>query len=270
MRLGLEAGKDTHALAVELGIHGVPINAAQLAQEGVEATLRPLREQGLTVCQIGAFGFNPLNVKESERATLEQAIPLAAETGCPYIVINGGNYNANAFGATDRRNYGAEALDEAARNLAPLLSLADRHGARLSIEPILKSAVSSPERFLMLQQKVGSPALRINIDVTSLYDYWDLIDPTATVEHICTALAGHYGLAHVKEVALADGFHLHAGLAPLGAGATDWAQYLRLIAPHLPDDSWVILEHTQTPEETRSSVALLRDAANRAGVTLAL
>ena len=50
MRLGLEAGKDTHDLAVELGIKGVPISAEQLVRDGVEATLAPLRARGLQVC----------------------------------------------------------------------------------------------------------------------------------------------------------------------------------------------------------------------------
>ena len=43
MRLGLEAGKDTLDLAVELGIRGVPISADRLVQDGVQATLAPLR-----------------------------------------------------------------------------------------------------------------------------------------------------------------------------------------------------------------------------------
>jgi hypothetical protein len=51
------------------------------------------------------------------------------------------------------------------------------------------------------------------------------------------ALTGHYGLLHVREVALNPAFHIHAGLAPLGNGATDWVQALRLAAPHQPENS---------------------------------
>jgi hypothetical protein len=106
------------------------------------------------------------------------------------------------------------------------------------------------------------------VDVSSLYDYWDLCDPRAKVEQTCTGLAGHYGLGHIKELALQDGIHIHAGLVPLGQGLTDWAQVLRLMDPHMPDDSWAILEHVLSPEEARASVALLRAAAAEAGVTL--
>jgi sugar phosphate isomerase/epimerase len=273
MRLGLEAGEYTRDVAVEHGIRGVPISADQLANDGVDATLTPLKERGLEVCQIGAFMFNPLSTdlqaQAKQAATLTKAIPLARETGCPYIVINGGNYHPSGYGAGDARNFTDEALTEVADALKPYLEAAEKHGAKLSIEAYLKTAVHSAETFLKLKEKVGgADTLRCNVDVTSLYDYQDLWDPTGKVEHVCTALAGHYGLGHIKEVALHEGFHIHAGLAPLGSGRTNWAQVLRLMAPHLPEDSWLILEHVLSPEEGRASIKLLRAAADEAGVTL--
>ena len=272
MRLGLEAGAHTLDLAAAHGVGGVPISADRLVKDGVQATLAPLRERGLRVCQIGAFGYNPLSSDRERQAQqavlLERAIPLAAQTGCPYIVICGGNHHPSGFGAGDPRNFTDEALDKIARDLMPVLKLAEQHGVKLAIEPYLKTAIYSADRFLALQQKVGSDALRVNVDVTSLYGYWDLWDSRETVRHTCTALAGHYGLAHIKEVALSEGFHIHAGLAPLGTGVTDWVEVLRLIAPHMPHDSWVILEHVLTREEAESSLALLREAAVQAGATL--
>lgn len=268
MRLGIEAGPYTLAAARELGIHGVPVEAEALVRDGVEVTLAPLRAAGLAVCQIGAFGFNPLALKPAQAELLERVIPLASATGCRYIVINGGNYHPSGFLAADARNFSDDALGQVAQVLAPFVRLAERHDVRLSIEAYLKTAISTPERFLALHKQIDSAALVVNVDVTSLYDFWDLIDPSAAVAHICSTLAGHYGLVHVKEVALNDGFHLHAGLAPLGAGATDWEQFLRLVAPQLPADSWVILEHVSSLDEARQSVAYLRRAAAAAGVTL--
>ena len=272
MRLGLDAGEYTMDLAVEQGIKGVPVSADQLVKDGVDATVAPLRARGLQVCQIGAFGYNPLSVDHEAQAhqkrLMEQVIPLAQGAGCAYIVICGGNYHPSGFAAGDARNFSDQALDELADALVPALTLAEQYGVNISIEPYLKTAIYSPERFLALQKRVKSSRLRINIDVTSLYDYWDLWDARKTVEHICTTLAGHYGLGHIKEIALAEGFHIHAGLAPLGQGVTDWGQVLGLMAPHMPDDSWVILEHVQTPEEGRASLALLRTAAAQVNVAL--
>jgi sugar phosphate isomerase/epimerase len=272
MRLGLEAGGHTLDLAVELGIGGVPITAEALARDGVAATLAPLRDRGLSVCQIGAFGFNPLSpdakAREQQQQTLSAALPLAAETGCRYVVIGSGNYHPSAFGGTDARNFRPEAITALARELAPIVRLAEACGALICIELYLKAVISSPARFLALSEQVGSPALRANIDVTSLYDFGAMIDPAATVEAVCSQLAGHYGLGHIKDIGLDEGFHLHMGLAPLGTSPTDWSDVLRRMSLHLAEDSWLILEHIQTPEEGRASAQLLRAAAQAAGVTL--
>lgn len=272
MRLGLEAGEHTLDLAMEEGIKGVPVGIDQLVNEGVDATLAPLRDRGLEVCQIGAFGYNPLSTnvegQKKQSKMLEKGIPLAAETGCPHIVICGGNYHPSGFAAGDARNFAPQALDTIAAELAPLLALAERHGVKLCIEPYIKTAICSPERFLALREKVGSDALCANLDVTSFYDLRDMWDPAATVERVCRELAGHYGLGHIKGIAMAEGFHIHISLAPLAEDPTDWTQMLRLAKEHWPEDSWMVLEHVQTPEEARDSLVRVRAAAAEAGVEL--
>ncbi len=272
MRLGLEAGADTLELAVRHGVRGVPIDAAALSEHGVAEVLAPLRERGLEVCQIGAFGYNPLQetaAQAEQQRMLERVIPLAADTGCPYIVVCGGNVHPSGFGAADPRNFTAAALEQVSRQLGPLVRLAERHGAKLSVEAYLKTAVGSPERFLELWRLVGSDALRVNIDVTSLYDVHDLLEgPGPKVAHVCRTLAGHYGLVHVKDVVLKEGFHVHIDLAPLGSSPTDWAEVLRLAEPQMNADSWLVLEHVASADEAAASLAYLRRAAERAGVTL--
>jgi sugar phosphate isomerase/epimerase len=272
VRLGLEAGGHTLDIAVKHGIKGVPIYIDSLVNDGVEKTLAPLRERGLDVCQIGAFGYNPLSTDEAEQdrqtKMLEHVIPLANDTGCSYITICGGNYHPSGFGAADLRNFKPDALDKIARKLSPLIKLAEKHKVKLTIEAYLKTAINSPETFLELWQKIGSDNLCVNVDVTSLYDVCDVWDSTKTVEHVCNSLAGHYGLGHIKDVKLDDGFHVHMGLGPLGSSNTDWSQVLRLMSPNMPGDSWVILEHVASPEEADSSIKLLREAAIKADVTL--
>ncbi|MEM7736654.1 MAG: sugar phosphate isomerase/epimerase family protein [Deinococcota bacterium] len=268
MRLGLEAGLHTITAAADHGIQGVPIDASQLVNEGLAATLQPLQERGLQVCQIGAFGVNPLASDDTQTVMLKRAIEMAADIGCPYIVINGGNYHPSGFLAGDARNFEDAALNKIAEYLEPLLNHAEKHNVKLSLEPYLKGAIHSPQRFLDLKAMFNSDALRINIDVTSFYDYRAMWQPTPVVENVCTRLAGHYGLGHIKDVVLQEGFHIHIDLAPLGSSLTDWTQVLKLMAPNLPDDSWLILEHVSSPEEVTASLEILRTAADAAGVTL--
>ena len=82
-------------------------------------------------------------------------------------------------------------------------------------------------------------------------------------------LAGHYGLCHLKGVALAEGFHIHINLAPITEDCTDWAQVIKLVSQYVNEDSWVILEHVASPEEARKSIAYLRNLAQQLGVVLA-
>ncbi len=107
MRLGLEAGAHTLDLAVEEGIKGVPIGADQLAEAGVKETLGPLRERGLEVCQIGAFGYNPLSTdrerQAQQRGMLGRGISLATATGFPPLTIFGGNYHTSGLGGWGAR-----------------------------------------------------------------------------------------------------------------------------------------------------------------------
>ncbi len=270
MRLALDAGEHTLDLAAELGIGGVPIDGGSLLNDGVDATLKPLRERGLVPCQIGCFMFNPLSDdgNDAEAQRLRDVIPLASDAGCRNIVIGPGNFHPSGFGEHDPRNDEPAALAALADALQPMLDLCEQHDARLCIEPYLKGVINGPDRFKQLHDRLQSERLRANVDPSSLYDYADAIDPAAKVAAVCEGLVGHYGVIHLKEVALRPGFHVHLELAPIGSGKTDWADLLRCAAEHAAVDDWAVIEHVSSPEEAHASVAFIRDAASQAGVEL--
>ena len=272
MKLGLEAGKHTYELAARHGIKGVPIQIDELVGGGVETTLRPIRERDLEVCQIGAMGFNPLSPDAdlvlAQKKLLEKGIPLAAAAGCRVIAISCGSYAASAFGGSHRGNYGDEAITEMAEAIKPFLDLAEKHDVLFSIEPYIKGVIHTPEAFDKLAGAVGSAALRINLDVTNFYDLRDLIDPTDRCASVIPAVKGKVGIVHVKDIALREGFHIHAELAPITDGATDWKAVLEGAAAVVPDDTWVLLEHVMSPEEGDASIAHLRGIASELGLEL--
>ncbi|QDU70575.1 sugar phosphate isomerase/epimerase family protein [Mucisphaera calidilacus] len=271
MRLGLEAGEATHDVAAELGVRGVSIDAGVLLDRGVEAAMDPLRERGLEVCQVPAFGYNPLSpdrgALDRETDRLRRLIALTPATGCRYISIGPGSFASAAFGLFDERNRRDSAVEAMASALCPLVALAAAHDVVLTVEAYLKGVISSAERFAMLRDLVGSDHLRCNLDPSSLYaGVDDCFDPMPLVERTVAGLGGWIGLVHVKEVGLEEGFHVRMGLTPVGRGHTDWAAFLRLSSAYAAADSWVIVEHCQSAEEARSSVALIRAAAAEAGV----
>lgn len=273
MRLGLEAGEATLEAAVELGVTGVPIDGGALVERGIDATLTPLRTRGLEVCQIGAFGFNPLSTDRDEvdvqTQLLRDLIPKAGETGGRFIVLGPGNYHPSGFGHYDPRNFETSARHAYADALRPMLDLADRHDVYLTIEPYLKGVVNGAEAFDEIRERADSDRLRCNLDPSSLYaGLHDFLDPGPLVTRTVDGLRGHIGLIHIKELAVQEGFHLKMGLAPLAAGHTDWAAMLTAASRHVSEDAWVIVEHCASIDEARQHVAAIREAARAAGISL--
>ena len=265
MKLGLEAGDHTYVLAERHGVAGVPISIGDLVAQGAEDALEPLRSRGLQVCQIGAIGYNPLSpdakgVAEQTRL-LKLGIPLAASTGCPAIAISCGSYAASAYGGYHRENFSKAALDDMAAALEPLLGLAEESGAILSIEAYIKGVVHSPESFDRLAEICGSPALKINLDITSLYDLKDLIDPEPICRSVMPKLEGKVGIVHLKGIALQEGFHIQAGLAPITDDPTDWKLVLEETNRVVDDDTWAILEHVLSEEEGDRSIPFIKQIA---------
>ncbi len=273
MRLGLSFGKEQIKLAKELGAGGVSMGVQALVQEGPEKTLAPLRENGLSVCHWTHWWYNPL-VQDADKLaqatdTVKRAIPVVADTGCPDIVVNGGNYHPSGFEMSDPRNFTDQAIDEVARVMGPLLKLAEKHGAFLCVEPYIHCVVCTPERFLKLKEKVGSDALMCTLDICNFYTYPTMFTPTEHVRHVCETLKGHYRCVHAKDMIVSPGFHIHIDEADfLGQGSTDWITALQLIDRDMAGDGFVILEHHKTADTVRKGMANLKKAAEQAGVTL--
>ncbi|NOZ20448.1 MAG: sugar phosphate isomerase/epimerase [Planctomycetes bacterium] len=271
MKLGF-VGQFPEAVPVakEIGATGLPLSINALAERGPEAAAKPIRDAGMSACQIGAFGFNPLSPNRAEQKKQEdmlaKAIPLAAATGCPYLVINSGNYDEAGFMRGHPDNFTDRALDEVAVALDPVLSLAEQHGAKIVIEPMVHCVVSVPERFLALKERVKSNALRVNLDICNFFTLKDMWQPAEAVKRICGLLAGHYDLVHCKDLTVSQGVHIHIDETPLGTGVMDWETALHDIARDLPEGGWFIYEHVKSAEDARAGAKLLRDMAQKEGI----
>ena len=272
MRLGIDAGASSIEFAQAYGVAGVPVSSRALKEQGVQSALKPIRDAGLEVCQINAMGYNPLhpddNARAASRETVFNAFEVSGDVGCPWVSINAGNHHSTGFLDGDKRNFGEAALESIARELEPLLRAAEKADAYLSLEPYIKGAVFSSDRFLSLRRILGagSERLRINLDVTSFYDLHALIDPDPLCDKLCYDLKDFIGLIHVKEVRLNESFHIHADLAPVTEGPTDWERVLRRAMPSAPVDSWVIVEHVQSGEEAQRSIGHISNICDRFGL----
>jgi sugar phosphate isomerase/epimerase len=265
---------EARQIAGEIGAHGLPLWINALANQAPEAAIAPIRNAGMEVCQIGAFGYNPLSpnrdVQAQQERLVEEAILLVGRIGCPHVVINSGNRDVSGFLRGHADNFTDQALDEVAKALEKPLALAEEHGAKVVIEPMIHCMVSTPERFLSLKQRLKSEALRVNLDICNFLTLADMYNPIPAIERICGDLAGHYDLVHCKDLAVTEGVHIHIDETPLGTGMMDWAAALAFIARDLPMDGWFIYEHVKAAGDARRGAALLRQICAGASITLGL
>ena len=152
MRLGLDAGEYTLDLAVRSrGSKVCLFRRINWSKDGVDATLAPLRAHGFAGLPDRRVGYNPLSVDRSGPGAPKTddgaGHPSGADRPAALNCYCGGNYHPSGFAAGDARNFTDQALDELAR-LYPATTLAEQYGVNISIEPYLKTAIYSPERFL--------------------------------------------------------------------------------------------------------------------------
>lgn len=272
MRIGIDAGASSIEFAQAYGAAGVPVSSRALKENSVHSVLKPIKDTGLEVCQINAMGYNPLhpddNVRLSSCETVLNAFEVSGDVGCPWVSINAGNHHPTGFLDGDKRNFGDAALESIAREIEPLLRAAEKADAYLSLEPYIKGAVFSSDRFLSLRRILGDGAkrLRINLDVTSFYDLHALINPDPLCDKLCDDLKDYIGLIHVKEIRLSESFHIHADLAPITEGPTDWERVLRRLIHSPAVDSWLIIEHVQSGEEAQRSIGHISNICGRLGL----
>ena len=261
MKLGLVCGPDSVRIAQKLKVDGVSFNATDLVAEGGPEKLEALRAVQLEPCQIAAYNFNPLHPDAAERKVQEQllaaAIPLVKSTGCPDLVINGGNRHPSGFAGSHRDNFTEGVLDEIATYLEPWISQCEAAGVNLTIEPHVQCAINTPERFLQLKSRLCSKRLMVTLDLCNFLAFSELWDPTSRLLRICEQLRGHYESVHLKNLGAQPGTHIHVNEVPFLEGHVDWAPVLNAIT-HVNPGAYMILEKVKTESEAEIGIAAIR------------
>ncbi len=90
----------------------------------------------------------------------------------------------------------------------------------------------------------------------------DTWNPKPTILHACTSLKEHYGLIHLKELALKPGFHAHIELVAHDQGNTPWDYVLENCRAHIPPESWVMIEHIPSLEDGRRTIPAILKLAD--------
>ncbi|MCL6733192.1 sugar phosphate isomerase/epimerase family protein [Streptomyces neyagawaensis] len=195
---------DLVAGCVELGIPGVGLWREPVAEFGLEATAKLVRDAGLTVTTLCRGGFFTA-IDPAERATAladnRKAIDEAATLGTDTLVLVSGGLPQGSKDLHGARERIADALSE----LGPY---AASNGVRLAIEPLHpmfasdRCVVSTLSQALDIAERF--PADQVGVTVDTYHIWWDDTAPAAI------ARAGAGGRIHT--------FQLADWITPLPAG----------------------------------------------------
>ncbi|MFD9112477.1 sugar phosphate isomerase/epimerase family protein [Streptomyces bottropensis] len=180
---------------VELGITGVGLWREPVAEHGLDATAKLVRDAGLAVTTLCRGGFFTA-IDETERAAAladnRRAIDEAATLGTDTLVLVSGGLPAGSKDLHGARERIADALAE----LGPY---AAEHGVRLAIEPLHpmfasdRCVVSTLSQALDIAERF--PAEQVGVTVDTYHIWWDDTAPAAI------ARAGASGRIHTFQLA---------------------------------------------------------------------
>ncbi|MEE1832359.1 sugar phosphate isomerase/epimerase [Streptomyces sp. SP17KL33] len=211
---------------VELGIPGVGLWREPVAEYGLDATAKLVREAGLAVTTLCRGGFFTA-IDPAERAAAladnRKAIDEAATLGTDTLVLVSGGLPAGSKDLHGARERIADALAE----LGPY---AASNGVRLAIEPLHpmfasdRCVVSTLSQALDIAERF--PAEQVGVTVDTYHIWWDDTAPAAI------ARAGASGRIHTFQLAdwitpLPQG--VLTGRGQIGDGAIDmreWKSYV--------------------------------------------
>lgn len=143
-------------------------------------------------------------------------------------------------------------------SMTKALTIADKHGVSLGVEPEVGNVVSSASRARRLLDELKSPRLKIVLDPANLFRHGDLGRSDEIFDEAFDLLGADLAIAHAKELS-ADG---HAGSLALGKGVLDWERYvagLRAVKFNGP-----IIMHGFEEADAAESVKFLRDLLDAA------
>ena len=141
------------------------------------------------------------------RANQERAVRAAAWMSCPILVLN-----------PERAVEPARQWAEHVTRFQRLCDLADDLGVTIAIEPEPLLVVASSADALRMIEEVGSPRLRVNLDIGHAFLTDD--DPAASIR----MLGAHIIHLHLED--MAAGVHRHL---PFGAGDIDFLAVRRAL-----------------------------------------
>lgn len=245
-----------------LGLKSVVFPVDYLAGEKVvDAYKKAADEAGLQIAEVGVW-HNTLAAEPAERAKwIEYAVgqlKMADRIGANCCVNVVGTPYGPRWDGGYRGNFSEELWEMAVKMIQQIIDTADPRNTVFSIESMPWMIPSSPDEYLRLLEDVDRPQFGVHLDVVNMITSPDRYFFNDRFLGECfTKLKGRICSCHLKDIRLKEEYTFQLEECACGEGTLDLELYASLADAENPSIP-MIIEHLNTDEEYRASVAYVR------------
>ena len=241
--------------------------------EDVEGVRGFLDDNGVRVGEFSAFHFGFDHEDAAQRD--------AAQEHYARLLSHGNMLDAHCVGFSTYGERGKPGMwteatwERCLDSVGRLAEQAERAGMDVAAHPHAMAPLCSVERYRDMLDRVGSPRLKVLIDIVNMTWPQRVFDTTALVDEVFDELGGDIVALHAKDVIISGGSGvsaakgmgvIHVDEAVPGTGFMDFDAIVRRL-DMLDHDVTVHVEHFEY-EDTLEGQEHIRSVAERAGVAV--
>ena len=194
-------------------------------------------------------------------AKIERGIALTRQLGAYALLIRPGSLNPAGPFTPHRDNHRPECMERLIDTLGPIARRAEADDVLLVMETHATTIMDSPETCRDVVDRLGSPKLRLTMDVVnhvqSLQQVYGSADRIDHIFHVMGAIAP---LAHIKDIAVQNRHVVHLDEEIPGDGELDIGHVLRRFHALYPN-GYGLIEHLPFDKVPRANANVRRIAA---------
>jgi sugar phosphate isomerase/epimerase len=266
---------ETAARIRALGFSGVATHFLDTPDESTPDLCRRVHrifaDTGVRVVQAWAWQPCLIHTDDSVRRLaidqLRAGLRTAALLGAEMVLDGPGSLSLRGPWRAHPGNYELVAMDRLVDSLKQAVPAAEEAGVLIALEGHVVSTLDSAERLLEVCQRVGSAAVRVNVDVVNyLGTIRDFYDNTTVTNHFFDLLEPYIVSGHAKDARIGDKLIVHLDETVPGLGCYNFHVLLRRFA-QLPPHTSLIVEHL-APDDVHQAKSFLDSAAAELGIQI--
>jgi sugar phosphate isomerase/epimerase len=242
------------------------------SDDTVAAYAEAASRENILIAEVCAWS-NPLSPAPDEaQAAVEKsvaALDLADRIGsCCCVNIAGTNAREPWFGPHEE-NFSRDTFDRVVETTRRIIDAVQPTRTAYSLEMLPWAIPDGPETYIELIEAVDRPALAVHLDLVNILSGpRRLFDHRRILRECIERLGWGIRSVHLKDIRLSERLTVHLDECPPGEGMLDWSDLLKQL-DRLPPGTPALLEHLPDEAAYRRAADFIRNAANRADVTLA-